>query len=78
MEMSVSVQVTVHTAGGRVFGPYSITLTTLNAPTSLTEYEKEGLRCAREDGLSDADAAGCTFRVEFPKDQGTGVASDAD
>jgi hypothetical protein len=44
----------------------------------VTEYEKEGLMCAREDGLSDADAAGCTFRVEFPKDQGRGVASDAD
>ena len=78
MEMSVSVQVTVRTAAGRVFGPYSIMLTTLNAPTSVTEYEKEGLRCACEDGLSDADAAGCTFKVEFPKDQGTGAASDAD
>ena len=78
MEMSVSVQVTVHTAEGRVSGPNSITLTTLNAPTSVTEYEKEGLRCAREDGLSDADAAGFTFKVEFPKDQGRGAASDAD
>ncbi len=74
----MSVHVTVHTAEGRVYGPYSIALTTLNAPTPVTEYENEGLRCAREDGLSDADAACCTFRVEFPKDQGTGAASDAD
>ncbi len=70
MEMSVSFQVTVHTAGGRVYGPYSI--------TSVTEYEKEGLRCAREDGLSDADAAGSTFKVEFLKDQRAGAASDAE
>ncbi len=66
----MSFQVTVHTAGGRVYGPYSI--------TSVTEYEKEGLRCAREDGLSDADAAGCTFKVEFPKHQRAGAASDAE
>ncbi len=76
--MSESVKATVRTAEGRVYGPYSTTLISLNAPTSVTEYEKEGLRCAREDGLSDADAAGCTFKIEFPKDQGRGVASDAD
>ena len=35
----------------------------------LTEYEKEGLKSAREDGLSEADAAGCTFNVQFPKDR---------
>ena len=74
----MSVQFTVRITGGRVYGPYLITLTTLKVPTSVTEYEKEGLRCAGEDGLSDADAAGCTFTVEFPKDQRGGAASDAD
>ena len=70
MEEPVSVQVTVRTAAGRMYGPYSITLDTPNAPTPMSEYEEEGLKCAREDGLSEADAAGCTFRVEFPKDRG--------
>ncbi len=76
--MSESVKATVRTAEGRVYGPYSTTLISLNAPTSVTEYEEVGLRCAREDGRSNADATSCTFRVEFPKDHGRGVASDAD
>ena len=67
MESPVSVQVTVRTAEGRTYGPYSVTLASLNAPTSVTEYEQEGLKYAREDGLSEADTAGCTFTVEFPK-----------
>ncbi len=68
MEQPVSVQVTVRTAQGRVYGPYSIAPGTPDAPTPVDEYEKEGLERARADGLSEADAAGCTFDVQLPKD----------
>ena len=60
--------VTVHAPDGRAFGPYSISLGTVNAPTLLKEYEREALVCAREDDRTDKVAAGCNFDVVYTKD----------
>ncbi|HEY8382008.1 MAG TPA: hypothetical protein VIL09_07665 [Microvirga sp.] len=66
----MSAMVTIRTADGATFGPYPIHLATIGETTPISEYEREALACAREDGLPEKDAAGCTYTVMFPKDEG--------
>jgi hypothetical protein len=65
----MSVLVTVHATEGKAFGPYSVSARALELPTTLADYEREGLACAREDGLPEAHVAGCTYTVTFPKEE---------
>jgi hypothetical protein len=64
----VATLVTVHAPNGRAFGSYPVASGPLDAATPIKEYEREGLARARDEGLSDQDAVGCTFDVVYPKD----------
>jgi hypothetical protein len=68
LEVSLDTLVTVHAPDGRAFGPYPVASGPLEAPTPIKDYERQALSRALEDGLSEREAAGCTFDVVYPKD----------